>query len=209
MITYLTAYGSGLLGLFLRQAGGTIYYHDPFMRENELLETCEKTNLKKAPLKLDSNLIGMFHAGNKNGIVQAVNSKSEETTYLDTKFTCLGNLILVNDKGALVAPALKKHKSELTKILGVPCKFGTIAGLQTVGSLGLTNNHGAVGHPDMTDKEMEVIKIALKVENVGPATIGKSGFVGASALVSDDSLILSPAAITPEMAQIANILKIE
>ena len=209
MITYLASHGSGLVGLFLFQAGGKIYYHAPFQKEGELTKTCELTGLEKVPIKFVSSLIGLFHAGNSKGIVQAVDPKCEWATYLDTKFTGIGNLILCNDKGAVISPLLKKQKKALEKILGVPCKTGTIAGLQTVGTLGLANNHGVVVHPEATDKEMELIKTTLGVEKIGPATIAKSGFIGASTIVSDTALILSPEALTPEMAQIAEILEIE
>ncbi|MBR9681758.1 MAG: hypothetical protein GOV00_03090 [Candidatus Altiarchaeota archaeon] len=209
MISYLAAYGSGLVGLFLLRAGDTVYHHAPFRKNADLTEACELSKLKKVPVKSVSSLIGLFHSGNSNGIVQAVDPESEWSTYMKTKFTCLGNLILCNDKGALISPALKKEKKKLEKILGVKCTTGTIAGLQTVGTLGIANNHGAVFHQEATEAESAVLKSALKVDQIGPATISKSGFVGASAIASDDSLILSPGTMTPEMAQIAEILDID
>ncbi len=209
MINYLSAYGSGLIGLFLLKAGNRIYHHKPFRKDKELKLVCESTGFEKIPVKSTSSLVGLFHAGNSHGIVQAVDPECEWADYVETRFTCLGNLILCNDKGALIAPVLKDKKSELEKILGVPCTAGTIAGLQTVGTLGLANSHGVAVHPKATEKEMDLLKTALKVEKAGHATVSKSGFVGAFALAGDNSLILCPQTMAPEMAVVMEILGVE
>ncbi|HDR53579.1 MAG TPA: hypothetical protein ENN60_02840 [archaeon] len=212
MIAHLKAYGSGLLGLFLFRAGDRLYYDLPFRKEADLTKVCEAAGLEPAGIRFFSPLVGIFNAGNRHGVVCGAEECSQNfqgATVIQTRYTALGNLILVNDKGALIAPVLEGELKVLAKALGVPCTVGTLAGLQTVGTLGLANNRGAVVHPETTEAEMELVKKALKLETVGPGTAAKSGFVGAMAIATDRALILSPEILTPEMVQMADLLGVE
>ncbi|MEM0359414.1 MAG: translation initiation factor IF-6 [Candidatus Hadarchaeales archaeon] len=123
---------------------------------------------------MGSSLLGVFLAGNSRCVVaphllaeeeeKNLKEGGVEVERIEGKFTALGNLLLVNDKGGLASSALpEKMVEELSSALGVPIERGTISGLKTVGSAGVVTNRGALLHPDATEEEIERIRETLGV----------------------------------------------
>ena len=160
------------------------------------------TNLIKKVLKvpvyrtsvLGTGLIGIFTAGNSNGIVISDRIYDEEieemqrnfdVLVLETKHTAFGNLILSNDKGCIISKDLKKYKKDIRDFLGVDTRVGTIGGIGLVGSLGVCNNNGCLVHKWVTEKEKKFIEKILDV-NVSPGSVNfgnpwvKSGLIANS-----------------------------
>lgn len=136
---------------------------------------------------MGSPLLGVFLAGNSRCIVApSLLGEEEEESFrgvevrrIPGKFTALGNLLLVNDRGGLVSPALPaKTVEELSSALGVPLERGTVSGLKTVGSAGVVTNKGALLHPDATEEEIERARRVLGVPvSTGTACDGEK-YVG-------------------------------
>ena len=135
----------------------------------------------------ESVLVGALACANSNGIVLPHYVSDEEIeeiksnietdfniTIMETKKTAYGNLILANDRGAVVDPRLKK--SEIKKIadtLGVEVVPGEIAGLPYVGSLATATNKGVLAHPSIKEDERKVLMDVLKVPvDVGTVNCG-------------------------------------
>jgi len=163
-----------------------------------------------------SELIGLFSTANKNGIVLPRISKDEEVKFFkklglnvyvaEVKQTALGNLILVNDKGCIISPELKKIKKNLEGCFGVQVEVGTIAGLSIVGSAGCVTNQGLLVHRDCTEQEMKLLEDVLEVEgDVGTVSFG-SPFVGASIVANSNGFLVSEQTSGPELQRIDEAL---
>lgn len=197
MIVFKTAFGTDFVGLFLQMAGGRLL-HPARLPEKELPEGVECT-----PVPAESDMLGIFFAGNSNGVVGGL--EWEGATLLEGRHTAVGNLVRANDHGALLSPLLEGQKGVVEEALGVPATVTTVAGLNLVGSTTLANNNAAVVHPEATPAEKEAVSEALGV----PAYYGKlvkSGFLGAMAVANDRLLLTSPSAMSPEVARVAEVL---
>ena len=143
-----------------------------------------------------SVLIGALACANSNGIVlshfvreeeiKAIESMASDfnVSIMETKKTAYGNLVVANDRGALVDPRLKR--GDLRRIedaLGVEVVVGEIAGLPYVGSLATATNRGVLAHPLLREGEEEVLRDVLGVDvDVGTINCGvpyvATGLVG-------------------------------
>jgi translation initiation factor 6 len=121
-----------------------------------------------------TGLIGAFLAGNNKMLLvpsiafhhelDALDKLDIEYTVIKTRLTALGNNLLCNDTGCLANPEFSADiKKEIRQALGVSLKPGMIAGLDTVGSAGVLNKHGAVLHRDITGPEMDYVQDLLQV----------------------------------------------
>ncbi|MFH0861000.1 MAG: translation initiation factor IF-6 [Candidatus Altiarchaeota archaeon] len=158
-------------------------------------------NVFKAPtLRMHvygTTLVGMFCAGNSNGIlfpyfVSDSEIKDALTFFkkhkirvgrVDERFTALGNLISCNDHGAIVSPKLEDTKI-ISEVLGVDVERMPVGGHEESGVCLAATNTGFLAHPDAEGQLKEISEV-LKVEgNVGSVNTGipfvKSGLVANS-----------------------------
>jgi translation initiation factor 6 len=213
----LDFYGDNNLGLFGKAC-------DKFCLISNLLEE-KKLKIIKNALKVDifsltladTELIGLFCAFNSNGILlpKIVNRKEIEAIkkiginveILKTKFTALGNLILCNDKGALISDVFSKaEKKKIENCLDVESEYCSFAGLNIPGSCGVSTNKGCVVHRDCNDEEIEKIKSLLKVK-VGVGTINfGSPFIGSGVIANSNGILVGSLTTAPEMENLIEIL---
>jgi len=123
----------------------------------------------------ESVLLGALACANSKGVilphfvrdeeVQAIKSTFDlNIAVMETKRTAYGNLVLVNDKGAVTDPGLKgKDLKIIADTLGVEAVPGEIAGLPYVGSLAIATNKGVLAHPLLKEEERKVLADVLKV----------------------------------------------
>lgn len=162
-----------------------------------------------------TQLSGLFSAGNSNGIVvsklvekyelENLKKRFENILVLNSDFTCVGNLILVNDKAAIISHHLKKFSNEISDCLGTPVEEGTVAGLEIVGSAAAATNLGCLCHSSATEEEMKKIEELLKVKtDVGTTNYG-SPFVKAGLLTNSAGFIASEISSGPELGRVAEV----
>ncbi len=139
-----------------------------------------------------SELVGAMMAANSNcAIVSHHTSKKEiekikkvtDVHVVETNMTCLGNIVCVNDKGAIIHPeADEKIENAVRKRLDVEVLRGTVGGIKTVGMASVVTNIGGLLHPNASDWEVKKIEKTLKIEvekgtvNFGQDMVG-SGLV--------------------------------
>ncbi|UCC92131.1 MAG: translation initiation factor IF-6 [Candidatus Aenigmatarchaeota archaeon] len=171
---------------------------DKFCLVNRFIQK-KDVNLIKNVLKvkvyqtsvLGTGLIGIFTAGNSQGIVISDRIYSEEieemqrnfdVLVLETRHTAFGNLILSNDKGCIVSRDLEKFRKDIRDFLGVETRVGTIGGMDLVGSLAICNSKGCLVHKWAKEKEKKFIERILDVL-VSPGSVNfgnpwvKSGLI--------------------------------
>jgi len=145
----------------------------------------------------DTNLVGVFCAGNSNGLlisnfakekeVEKIKKFGDETGFnvetVKGYFNAIGNLIACNNKGAVLSKKILDSKT-VEEILDVECITKTIGGHNEVGSCTIVTNKGFIVHPD-AEKELLDLKEIFKVDGkIGSVNMGvpymRSGIIANS-----------------------------
>jgi translation initiation factor 6 len=165
-----------------------------------------------------SVLAGAFACANSNGILLPNSVREEELavieslfegnmTVMETKKTAYGNLVLANDKGAVVDPRFKEPEiRQIADTLGVETVPSEIAGLPYVGSLAVATNKGVLAHPLLKDEERKVLENVFKVPvDVGTINCGIP-YVGTGLVGNSHAAVAGSMTSGPEMFIIGNAL---
>jgi translation initiation factor 6 len=213
-------YRSPNVGLFLRVNDNTLLIPSGFAdtKTKKLKEYLNVKNIMYVSIA-GTRLIGPMSVMNNNGMLLPWTASDEELQFLkqtglnverlESKFTAIGNLILANDKGAIVSSLFNSevHQS-IRDVLGVPIQTMSIGGYVQVGSMVVTTNAGAIVHPNANDREIKSIAEILQVE-AEPATInGGSPFLSSGILANFKSAIVGSLTTGPELIMITRALKI-
>ena len=146
-----------------------------------------------------TNLVGLFCAGNSNGLLLPYFISKERVSFireffsgkgldvqvgiLRGKYTAIGNLIACNDNAALVSPRIDSS-DEIADILGVEVRQSDIAGHDEVGACCVVTNRGFLAHPDAVDELHDLSDFFGVSGYVGSVNFGfpfiKSGIVANS-----------------------------
>ena len=167
-----------------------------------------------------SVLAGALACANSNGILLPNSVRDEEVaaikaafegniTIMETKKTAYGNLVLANDKGAVVDPLFKDSEiRQIADTLGVEAVPGEIAGLPYVGSLAVATNKGVLAHPMLTVEERKVLEDVFKVPvDVGTINCGIP-YVGTGLIGNTHAAVAGSMTTGPEMFIIGNALDV-
>ncbi|MFX1375537.1 MAG: translation initiation factor IF-6 [Promethearchaeota archaeon] len=218
-------YGRSLIGVYLTANNSYVLYPPTLIKP--LLTKFRNTFLEPFyPLTIDSsNLLGIYTASNKYGIIvphiikddELENLKkflnegtnSSQVAVLKSIDNAFGNLILCNDKGAIISSFLKEHKKEIENTLNVETVVYEFANNYLPGSISLVNNIGCVVHPLSTDDEIDYISSILKVDEVDVSTVNRGmPYLSSGAIVNDKSGIFGNDCTGPELLRITSVLKL-
>jgi translation initiation factor 6 len=167
-----------------------------------------------------SVIIGVLACSNSNGIIlppftdeeeiESIKSASDlNITVMNTKKTAYGNMVLANDKGAIVGSELEKEDvNKIKDTLGVEVVSSKIAGLPYVGSLATATNKGVLAHPLLKDEEREVMEDVFKVPvDVGTVNCGIP-YVATGLLANSNGAVVGLLTTGPEMFIIGQALDV-
>lgn len=168
----------------------------------------------------NSNLIGVYTTSNKYGIIVPHIIRDEELDYLKSFMTgsiqigilksidnAFGNLIICNDKGAIISSFLSNYRREIEDILNVETVVYEFANYYLPGSIALTNNNGCLVHPLSTDEEVEYIASVLRVDEVDVSTVNRgTPYLNSGAIVNDKSGIFGSECTGPELMRLSSVL---
>ena len=167
-----------------------------------------------------SVLAGALACANSNGMLLPNYVRDEELTQIksvfegnitimETKKTAYGNLVLTNDKGAVVDPRFKASEiKKISETLGVEAVPTEIAGLPYVGSLAVATNKGVLAHPLLKDEERKILENVFKVPvDVGTVNCGVP-YVGTGLLANSHAAVAGSMTTGPEMFIIGNALDV-
>ena len=198
-----------------------------------LPNTVEKNDFKKieSDLKVEcfkaklvgSDLLGIFSVANSNGILFCNLVSEKEIKFMKEKlkkfdinfgkiklrYTAIGNLILCNDKGAIISELIgKRERKRIEDILGVETSYGRIANLKIVGACGIATNKGCLLHRDAKEEEIKLVEDVLKVNSdIGTVNFG-SPFVGSAIIANSFGVIIGERSSPPEIARIMEALNL-
>jgi translation initiation factor 6 len=141
-----------------------------------------------------SSIIGSLLVGNRKGIVVSglateteigVLSEHREVMLLTGTMNAAGNVILANDRFAIIHPEMEKEMvEEVGEFLGVDVLQKSLGGIKTVGMAGAATNKGVIVLPRSTEQEIARLEDFWGVP-VGTGTINMgSGLIGTGLLVN-------------------------
>lgn len=129
---------------------------------------------------MGSELVGALVCANSNGVI--VNSriskkefekikKVAEVKKIDSNVTCLGNVVCLNDRGAIIHPEIDNGiEKAVNDFLDVEVVRGTIGGVKTVGMSAVVTNKGGILNPNASEWEIRKVESVMKVD-VGKGTV--------------------------------------
>ncbi len=179
----------------------------------------KKFSIVKVPVyrcsAMRTGLVGIFISGNSSGIIAPSMLEKEEidelkkitkTLVIDTEYTALGNLILMNDNGIVLSPMIRKYKKKIEAFFRLPCAVTKIANTGVVGSAAIATNKGCLVHPNIKEKEKDILEQTLKVPvDIGTVAFG-SPFLGSGIVANSFGLIVSETTSGPELGRIVEAL---
>ncbi|HUW88893.1 MAG TPA: translation initiation factor IF-6 [Candidatus Nanopelagicaceae bacterium] len=171
----------------------------------------------------NSTLLGVYTASNINGIIVPHIIRDDELQnlkmytkdlsgdyqigVLKSLDNAFGNLILCNDKGAIISSFLKEYKNLIEDTLNVETVVYEYVNISLPGSISVANNKGCLVHPLTTDEEIEVISDILKVNETDVSTVNRGiPYLSSGAVVNDRSGFFGNACTGPEMMRLTNVL---
>jgi len=180
----------------------------------EMKKTIE-TDIKIATIA-GTEFIGLFSAGNKNGIILTKIIEDYELKRLKKMFdfnievmkskqTAIGNLVLCNDRGCIISDSLRRYKKKIIDALDCEVEIGKIADLDIVGSVAIASNRGCLCHREAKEEEMKKIEEILKVKvDVGTVNYG-SPFIKAGIIVNSRGVLFSRQTTGAELGRIEEV----
>ena len=159
----------------------------------------------------NTRLIGVLMVVNNHGMLLPNTSYEDELTFLknstdlnieilDTKYNALGNMMCVNDKGAIVSPAISKENvKKIEDTLDVEVIQKKVAGYHQVGAMIVANSHGGIIHPETDDEDIKSISNVLGVR-IEPATVnGGIPYVSSGILANNNAVVVGSFTNGPEI----------
>jgi len=214
-------YGGSLIGVYLTANNLFVLYPTNLFKST--LENFKKIfTVPLYPLTINnSNLLGVYTAANKFGMIvpnlirddehnklRSYVKDSYQIGVLDAIDNAFGNMIICNDKGAIISSLLKDHRRKIQDILNVETVIHEFASYYLPGSISLANNLGCLVHPLSSDEEIEYIASILKVET-DVSTINRGiPYISSGAVVNDTSGIFGLDSTGPEMMRLTNVLNL-
>ena len=166
-------------------------------------------------------IVGVLIAGNNNGILLPRFAQEDEVRAIkrvfdgvvevvDSRMTALGNVVLANDRAALLHPETDKElEKKVREVLGTEVDRRSIAGIPTVGSVATITNRGGLVHPDATDEELEFLSNFFSVPvDVGTVNFG-IGFIRSGLVANRHGALVGEKTTGPEMLRITQALGVK
>lgn len=147
-----------------------------------------------------STLVGSLLAMNSNGAVVTNFAEKHEMSKLpggmrvgimEEKLNAAGNNIVANDKGAWVHPSASRHSLTMVEdVLGVEVRRGTIAGIDTVGSVCVATSKGVLCHPRTSEEELKEISSLFGVPAAVATLNYGTPYLGACAIANSKGALM-------------------
>ena len=222
MILKAQVFVSNLIGVYL-VANNSFVLYPPTLWKKKFKKFKTVFDKPFFPLTINTSiLLGVHSASNKYGIILPHIIKDDELDILksnsrdsiqigilDSKDNAFGNLILCNDKGAIISTFLEEYRKQIEDVLNVETVVYEFANSYLPGSISIANSYGCLVHPLADDDEIDYISSVLKVEETDVSTINRGmPYLGSGAVVNDNSGIFGALSTGPELQRLSSILQI-
>jgi len=211
-------YRSPNIGIFLR-ANDRFLLVPKGLAQTKTDKLCMSLHVRAVPASIgESRLLGALAAMNSNGILVSRLAEDVEiseisaatgmrVSRLDSKLTAVGNLVVANDKHALVSPVLDAHAiSQVRDVMGTEVERTPIGEYHQVGSFVVTTNSGAAVYPGLDEKEVARIGSVLGVEAYPTSVNSGVPYVASGLVANSENAIAGSQTTGPELVFITRAL---
>jgi translation initiation factor 6 len=169
----------------------------------------------------NTRLLGPLMVVNNNGVVLSRFALDDEVTHLkkstglnvlvlDTKYTALGNLICVNDKGGIMSPMIPhEYVKAVEDTLGIEIIQRKIAKYHQAGAMAVATSRGGIVHPDTEENDIKIMSEVLGVELEAATINGGIPYVASGLLANNKSLVVGTLTNGPEMVMLTRAFRVE
>jgi translation initiation factor 6 len=167
-----------------------------------------------------SRLLGPLASMNGNGLLLSRMAEQEEireiasgtglnVARLESKYTAVGNLVVANDKHALVSPVLEPRAvSQVRDVLSAEVERISIGEYNQVGALVVATKSGAAVYPELGEDEVARLGELLGVEAY-PTPVNRGvPFVASGLVANSKHAIVGNQTTGPELVFITRALKV-
>jgi len=211
-------YRSPNIGIFLR--GNDKFLLVPKgLAQTKIDKLCQSLHVQAVPSSIgESRLLGALAAMNNNGILVSRLAEDVEiseisaatgmtVSRLESKLTAVGNLVVANDRRALVSPVLDAHAmSQVRDVLGTEVERTSIGEYHQVGSFVVATNAGAAVYPGLDEKDVERIGSVLGVEACPTSVNSGVPYVASGLVANTNNAIAGSQTTGPELVFITRAL---
>jgi len=180
---------------------------------------CADLQVSAIPASIgESRLLGPLISMNSNGVLVSRLAEENEiseiraatgmnVSKLDSKLTAVGNLVVANDRHALVSPVLDPHAlAQVKDILGTEVERTPIGEYHQVGSLVVATNTGAAVYPGLEEKEVKRIGSLLGVDAYPTSVNSGVPYVASGLIANSRNAIVGSQTTGPELVFITRAL---
>lgn len=214
----LDIYRSPNIGIFLR-ANDKFLLVPKGLAQTKTDKLCQSLEVEAVPASIaESRLLGALAAMNSNGIL--VSRLAEEVeigelkgatglsvSRLESKMTAVGNLVVANDKCALVSPVLDARAvSQVRDVMGTEVIRTAIGEYHQVGSLVVATNSGAAVYPGLDEKEVGRLGSALGVDAYPTSVNSGVPYVASGLIANSKNAVVGSQTTGPELVFITRAL---
>lgn len=218
IIERMSIYGSSSIGAFIFANNDfALLPIDVPTKVEKRVKDALKVNVVRVSV-MSSVLLGVLVAGNSQGLLLPKHTLDDEIkalrrelgdvniALLPSKKNAIGNIVLTNDKAAIVDPELDKRVIKIIEdtlnVETIPMK---IAGHYLVGAVAAVSNNGMLVHPLASDDEISNLAKIFRVRvDVGTVNRG-SPFIRSGLVVNDRGALVGLDTTGPEIMRIHEI----
>lgn len=180
---------------------------------------CADLQVLSVPASIgESRLLGPLVSMNSNGILVSRLAEDFEVhelkaatgmnvSRLESRFTAVGNLVVANDRYALVSPVLDHVAlSQIKDVLGTEVERMSIGEYYQVGSFVVATNAGAAVYPGLEEKEVKKIGSLLGVDAYPTSVNSGVPYVASGLIANSRNAIAGSQTTGPELVFITRAL---
>jgi len=211
-------YRSPNIGVFLK--GNEKFLLIPKgLAQTKAEKLCTDLQVSAVPASIgESRLLGPLASMNSNGILVSRLAEEAEMRELkaatgmnvsrfESKLTAVGNLVVANDKCALVSPVLDHVAlTQVEDVLGTGVERMPIGEYHQVGSFVVATNNGAAVYPGLDEKEVERIGSLLGVDAYPTSVNSGVPYVSSGLIANSRNAIAGSQTTGPELVFITRAL---
>jgi translation initiation factor 6 len=211
-------YRSPNIGVFLK-ANDRFLLVPKGLAQTKTDKLCESLQVISVPASIgESRLLGPLVSMNGNGVLVSRLAEDSEigeikaatgmnVSRLESKLTAVGNLVVANDRCALVSPVLDARAiSEIRDVLGTEVERTPVGEYHQVGSFVVATNRGAAVYPGLDEKEVGRIGSSLGVDAYPTSVNSGVPFVASGIVANSRNAIVGSQTTGPELVFITRAL---
>ncbi|HEY6282569.1 MAG TPA: translation initiation factor IF-6 [Nitrososphaerales archaeon] len=213
-------YRSPNIGIFMK-ANEKFLLVPKGLAQTKTDKLCASLGVSAVPTSIgESRLLGVLTSMNSNGMLVSRLAEEGEVneiraatglnvSRLESRFTAVGNLVVANDRCALVSPVLDSTAvSQVKDVMGTEVERLPIGEYYQTGSLVVATNKGAAVYPGLDEQEVERLGRLLGVDAYPTSVNSGVPYVASGLIANSKNAIVGSQTTGPELVFITRALSV-